>query len=79
MKLNTINADSAPKPVGRYSQALEVREAQCFLYISGQVPESILGDDPIDFESQANLVWSNIIAQLEAANMSIENLVKITT
>ena len=79
MKLRPINADSAPKPVGPYSQALEVSGAQRFLYISGQVPDSAAGEDPVDFVSQANLVWSNVIAQLEAANMSIENLVKVTT
>ncbi len=79
MKLNPINANSAPKPVGPYTQALEVSEAQRFLYISGQVPESITGEKSADFESQAKQVWSNVIAQLEAANMSIANLVKVTT
>jgi len=79
MKLNPINADSAPKPEGPYTQALEVSEVQRFLFISGQVPESITSKHPIDFESQAKLVWRNLIAQLEAANMSIENLVKVTT
>ena len=79
MKLNLINAETAPKPVGSYSQALEVSGAKRFLYISGQVPQSIIDEEPIDFESQAKLVWSNVIAQLEVANMSIENLVKVTT
>ena len=79
MKLKSINADAAPKPVGPYSQALEVSEAQRLLFISGQVPESTMGDDPVDFKSQAKLTWANVIAQLEAANMSVENLVKVTT
>ena len=79
MKLNSINSDAAPKPVGPYSQALEVSEVKRFLFISGQVPESTNGEDPIEFEEQARLVWKNIIAQLEAADMSIENLVKVTT
>ena len=79
MKTNPINADSAPKPVGPYSQAFEVSDANRWLFISGQVPESITGETPVDFESQAQLVWGNIIAQLEAADMAIENLVKVTT
>lgn len=79
MKLNPVNSDLAPSPVGPYSQALEVSEVERFLFISGQVPESINGDDPIEFEAQARLVWANVIAQLEAADMSIENLVKVTT
>ncbi|MGI9372855.1 MAG: RidA family protein, partial [Hyphomicrobiales bacterium] len=31
------------------------------------------------FEDQAALVWENIIAQLHAAGMDVENLVKVTT
>ena len=34
---------------------------------------------PTDFEAQAALVWANVLAQLSAANMVVENLVKITT
>ena len=79
MKIKSINADSAPQPVGPYSQALEVNEAQRLLFISGQVPETVLGESPVDFDSQARLVWGNVIAQLEAANMSVDNLIKVTT
>ncbi len=79
MKIVPINSDLAPKPVGPYSQALEVSDVKRFLFISGQVPESITGDNPAAFEEQAKLVWNNVIAQLEAADMSVENLVKVTT
>lgn len=79
MKLNPINAESAPKPVGPYSQALEASGVERFLFISGQVPEAMEGDDPIGFEEQAKLTWHHVIAQLEAANMTVENLVKVTT
>ena len=37
---------------------------------SGALPES--------FGEQAELVWANIFAQLEAADMTIGNLVKVT-
>jgi len=79
MKLKAINAKSAPQPVGPYSQALEVSEAKRFLFISGQVPESLTGEEALDFGAQARLTWSNVIAQLEAADMTIKNLVKVTT
>lgn len=79
MKLKTINAESAPGPVGSYTQALEATGVERFLFISGQVPESISGEEATDFEAQAKLVWHNVIAQLEAADMSVANLVKITT
>jgi 2-iminobutanoate/2-iminopropanoate deaminase len=79
LKLKSINASSAPQPAGGYSQALEVLGAQRLLFVSGQVPETAAGDVPPDFEAQAKLVWSNINAQLEAAGMTMANLVKVTT
>lgn len=79
MNLKHLNSSSAPQPVGGYSQALLVEGAQRLLFISGQVPESASGEVPPDFKSQARLVWSNVLAQLEAASMSVENLAKVTT
>lgn len=79
MKLIPVNAVSAPQTAGGYSQAIEVRESRRLLYISGQVPETSAGEVPPDFRAQAELVWSNIRAQLHAADMSIANLVKVTT
>ena len=52
---------------------------QRLLFISGQIPESVNGEVPEGFRAQARLVWANVLAQLEAAGMSINNLVKITT
>jgi enamine deaminase RidA (YjgF/YER057c/UK114 family) len=78
LKLNAINAASAPKPAGGYSQALEVVGAQRLLFISGQVPETAAGVVPADFNAQAELAWSNVRAQLEAAGMTMASLVKVT-
>lgn len=74
-----INAPSAAQPSGGYSQALEIRDASRLLMISGQVPETASGHVPTDFRSQAELAWANVIAQLEAAGMSVSHLVKVTT
>jgi 2-iminobutanoate/2-iminopropanoate deaminase len=52
---------------------------QRLLFISGQIPVSVNGDVPDGFNSQAKVVWANLIAQLEAAGMSVSNLVKVTT
>jgi 2-iminobutanoate/2-iminopropanoate deaminase len=62
-----------------YSQAIEVREFKRLLFISGQIPETATGEVPRGFRAQAELVWSNIRAQLDAAEMSVANLVKVTT
>jgi enamine deaminase RidA (YjgF/YER057c/UK114 family) len=48
------------------------------LFVSGQIPAGIDGSVPESFEDQARLVWKNIIAQLEAADMTLDNLVKVT-
>ena len=74
----SINSKNAPSPEGGYSQAMLVEGASKFLFIGGQIPETIDGETPEDFESQCRIVWSNIEAQLEAAEMTISNLTKIT-
>jgi 2-iminobutanoate/2-iminopropanoate deaminase len=78
LKLRSINARSAPEPVGGYSQALETTNSNRRLYISGQIPMARGGAVPDSFAEQARLVWANVLAQLEAADMTIGNLVKVT-
>ncbi|TGG95432.1 RidA family protein [Natronospirillum operosum] len=78
MKVTTIESDSAPKAVGGYSQAMLVEQATRLLFVSGQIPETPDGDVPMGFESQCRLVWSNVLAQLKTAGLSVPNLIKIT-
>jgi enamine deaminase RidA (YjgF/YER057c/UK114 family) len=79
MKLRSVESKSAPSADGGYSQAVEIKDATRTLYISGQIPMTPDGLVPINFSDQARLAWQNIIHQLEAANMSVENIVKHTT
>jgi 2-iminobutanoate/2-iminopropanoate deaminase len=78
MELTPINAPRAPQPSGGYVQAMQVTSANRFLFISGQVPDNVDGSTPTDFEDQARLIWRNLIAQLSAAEMTLDNLVKVT-
>jgi 2-iminobutanoate/2-iminopropanoate deaminase len=78
MKLTPINAPDAPQPSGGYVQAMQVTGASRLLFISGQVPEDTDGSTPAEFEDQAGLIWKNLIAQLAAADMTLDNLVKVT-
>ncbi len=78
MNRMSINSNNAPSPEDGYSQAMLVDGAAKLLFISGQIPETIDGETPDDFESQCRLVWSNIEAQLQAAEMTISNLTKVT-
>lgn len=77
MKLKNTDSESAPKAVGGYTQAMLVEGARRFLFVSGQIPESYDGQTPEDFESQCRLVWRNVIAQLEEADLAVTNLVKV--
>lgn len=78
MKMKPINASDAPQPLGGYVQAMEVTGATRTLYVSGQIPQATDGSVPERFEDQARLVWRNVIAQLHAADMTLDNLVKVT-
>ena len=49
------------------------------LWISGQVGAAIDGNVPADAFAQAKLAWASLIAQLEAADMGVDNIVKLVT
>lgn len=78
MEKRIVNAADAPASAGTYSQAIEVRNATRTLYVSGQIPVGVDGSVPADFASQARLAWTNVVAQLHAAGMTLDNLVKVT-
>lgn len=78
MEKRTINAADAPAPAGTYSQAIEVRNATRILYVSGQIPVAVDGTVPTAFADQARVAWQNVVAQLHAADMTLDNLVKVT-
>jgi 2-iminobutanoate/2-iminopropanoate deaminase len=79
MNRRSINAPDAPQTSGRYSQAVEVRDAARVLYVSGQIPLSAKNEVPTAFADQARLTWANVTAQLKAADMTLSNIVKVTT
>jgi len=71
-----ISTDSAPKPIGPYSQAVEAGD---FVFLSGQIP---LKKDGViingDIKDQTKQVLDNIGEILSASGLSFENVVKIT-
>ncbi|ASJ05769.1 MULTISPECIES: RidA family protein [Thermococcus] len=78
MKKETVLTERAPKPIGPYSQGV-IAEGK-FLFISGQIPinpetgELVTGD----IEIQADQALKNLLAVVEAAGGSAENVVKVT-
>ena len=76
MTRETIHADKAPAAVGPYVHAVKVGDT---LYTSGQlglIPET--GQLPEGVEAQAKQALENLKAVLEAAGMTMANVVKTT-
>jgi 2-iminobutanoate/2-iminopropanoate deaminase len=78
MKKRPITALDGNQPISRYAEAMEVIDARRWLFLSGQTPMRPDGSVSGDFREQARQVWHNIQAQLRAAEMSLDNLVKVT-
>jgi 2-iminobutanoate/2-iminopropanoate deaminase len=79
MRIRAINSASVTQPAGGYAQVCEVAGAERFVFVSGQIPQSLDGIVPTSFDEQCRQVWRNIEAQLAAAEMTLGNLVKVTT
>ncbi len=73
----TIATPNAPQAIGPYSQAIQCGD---FLFVSGQIAiEPSTGDIVAgDIEVQTDRVLKNITAILEAAGMSLQDVVKCT-
>ena len=75
--MKKISTPNAPKPAGHYSQAIENNG---IVYVSGQLPinpkskEKKVGS----IEEQTEQVLSNLSEILEAANSSINQVLKVT-
>ena len=78
MKSRLINPASV-NVSPRYSAALEVTAPERFLFISGQVGRDSSGIVPKDIASQAEIAWRNVLTCLEAAGMTVADIVDMTT
>ena len=79
MQRRDLNAPDAPAPAGAYTQAVEITGATRTLFISGQVGVDSKGNVPEEVAAQAKQAWANLQAQLHAAGMTLDNVVKLTT
>ena len=62
-----------------YVHAMEVSGAARFLFVSGTMGLDAGGKAPESLEDQLSLVWSNIRRILAEANMTIDNIVRLTS
>lgn len=72
-----ILTQTAPEPIGPYSQAIEARG---LIFCSGQIPlDPVTGQVPVtDVEGQTHRALDNLKAVLEAAGVSLNHVVKTT-
>jgi 2-iminobutanoate/2-iminopropanoate deaminase len=72
-----IHSNSAPKVVGAYSQAIDTGET---VYLSGQIAINPATGRLVDggAAEQTAQIIKNISAVLEAAELNLDNVVKIT-
>jgi 2-iminobutanoate/2-iminopropanoate deaminase len=76
--MNTaIMSNKVAAPTSHFVHALEVAAGSRLLYITGQIPLNTDGTTPESFSDQCELVWRNIRNILEAADMTLKDLVKI--
>ena len=79
MKVDFITAPDAPDLGSGYAQCVSVSGHQRTVYVSAQSPMREDGTVPTDFAEQAELAWANVAAQLRAAGLGLEHVVKHTT
>ncbi|KUK17841.1 RidA family protein [Thermococcus sibiricus] len=79
VKRSVIYTENAPQPIGPYSQGILVENPDKILFISGQIPidpetgELVKGD----MTRQARQAIENLLAVLEAAGATVDDVVKV--
>ncbi len=78
-----MNQEIAPAtiapPAANYAHAVLTEGATAWLHTSGVVPTAPDRSVPESIQDQARVVWSNILAILQDANMGPSNVVSVTT
>ena len=74
---HAIHSANAPAAIGPYSQAVQIEN---LVFLSGQIPLDPQTMEMVNtsFEAEVRQVFANITSVLEAANASIEDVVKFT-
>lgn len=77
MTKQVIFTDSAPRPIGPYSQAIK---SNGFIFVSGQIPIDPISGTVLsgNIHQETRLILDNISRILEAAGSSLNKVVKFT-
>ncbi|MGO6844567.1 RidA family protein [Rhizobium ruizarguesonis] len=74
---NPANGIYAASP--DYIHALEIRQPSRLLFVSGTMGLDQQGIAAADLEGQLELIWSNLRAILTSADMTVYNIVRLTS
>ena len=72
------NPQNIHKPLGQYSHQIEITGNERMLVLSGQVGMREDGSVPEDALEQIEVAFENIFRNLQAANMDVKDIVKLT-
>jgi enamine deaminase RidA (YjgF/YER057c/UK114 family) len=72
------NPASVHAPVAKYSHQIEVPEPGRWLVLSGQIGQRLDGTIPESAVEQVEVALGNLLANLEAAGMGVNDVVKLT-
>ena len=72
-------ADGIYATTGDYVHALELREPRRLLFVSGTMGLDANGEPPATLAEQLELVWANVRAILGAADMTVDDIVRVTS
>ena len=80
MELTTHDPVAGVYPSGGdYAHAIEIRGLERLVYLSGTMGLDPEGEPGADLDAQLTLIWANIRAILAAANMTVGNIVRLTS
>jgi enamine deaminase RidA (YjgF/YER057c/UK114 family) len=80
MELLTHNpADRVYAATADYAHALEVRGAARTVFVSGTMGLDSQGEAPTSVDAQLSLIWTNLRAILASADMTVDNIVRVTS
>lgn len=73
------NPSTVPAPLGGYAHGIEVAPGARWLHISGQVGMRADGSVPSEAAAQLKIAWDNISHILSDADMTMRDIVKVST
>jgi 2-iminobutanoate/2-iminopropanoate deaminase len=72
------NPDQVHPPIASYTHQVEISAGERLLFLSGQVGRRLDGTVPVDPAEQFEIAIDNLLCNLQAANMQVTDIVKIT-